>query len=69
MLCLGFEPILSRMVGADETTELWRQPQSSTSFEHFFRTKFPSPGLYVFQQQRLLIDRVLLNNAAFDKVN
>ena len=26
MVCLGFEPGSRRMVGADETTELWRPP-------------------------------------------
>ena len=25
-MCLGFEPGVGRMVGTDETTELWRPP-------------------------------------------
>ena len=26
MVCLGFEPWCSSMVGADDSTELWRHP-------------------------------------------
>ena len=28
MVCLGFEPGTRRMVGADESTELWRPPET-----------------------------------------
>ena len=44
MVCFGFEPWGRRMVGADETTELWRPPPPSVGilisqlqFKYFFK--------------------------------
>ena len=45
MVCLGFEPGAARMVGADETTELWRPPSFGNIWATFFSPTSGHTGL------------------------